>query len=178
MCRRAEKNSELNQISKMELLEKIVKGFKDINYCSENTQKTNLRQFLLLSYRQWESDFNETGLRQKKQFGRRTLLQKSAFKVTEKEKPSWMFSSTCMLLKLDASSDHFVETSIKYQYIEMRLHWKETVKRLSFLTYQKLINKGHLNNHDFCLLKAHQKRHVEVASIIHPWKLYRKCILR
>ena len=29
MCRRAEKNSELNQTSKMELLEKIVQKFKD-----------------------------------------------------------------------------------------------------------------------------------------------------
>ena len=32
MCKRAEKNSELSQTSKTELLEKIVKIFKDINY--------------------------------------------------------------------------------------------------------------------------------------------------
>ena len=45
----------------------------------------------------------------------RTLLQKTAFKVIEKEKPSWMFSYTCSLLKMYASSDHFLETFIKYQ---------------------------------------------------------------
>ena len=32
MCKRAEKNSELSQTSKTELLDKIVKRFKDINY--------------------------------------------------------------------------------------------------------------------------------------------------
>ena len=97
-----------------------------------------------------------------------------------------------MLLKLDASSDHFVETSIKYQYIEMRLHWKETVERLSFLTYQKLVNKGHLNNHDFCLFLPFQttskearwscvdfpfietisKMYIKITPIIRPSKLH------
>ena len=51
-----------------------------------------------------------------------TLLQKSSFKVIEKEKLSWMFSWTCSLLKMDASSDHFLETFIKYQL-------KTTVRR-------------------------------------------------
>ena len=32
LCKRAEKNSELSQTSKMELLEKIVKRVEEINY--------------------------------------------------------------------------------------------------------------------------------------------------
>ena len=60
----------------------------------------------------------------------------------------------------------------------MRLHRKETAKRLSFLKYWKLNNKRHWIDHDFCLLKIHQKKHVEVASILHPSHLYRKCTLK
>ena len=41
---------------------------------------------------------------------KRILLRKSPFKITEKEKHSWMFSYTCNLLEMDASSDHFLET--------------------------------------------------------------------
>ena len=44
-----------------------------------------------------------------------TLLQKLAFQVIEKEKTSWMFSWTCSLLKMDGSSDHSLETFIKYR---------------------------------------------------------------
>ena len=44
---------------------------------------------------------------------RRTLLQKSVFKVSEKEKLSWMLSKTCSLLKIDGFSDHFLQTFIK-----------------------------------------------------------------
>ena len=29
------------------------------------------------------------------------------------------------------------------KYIEMRLHRNETAKQLSYLKYQKLVNKGH-----------------------------------
>ena len=43
------------------------------------------------------------------------------------------------------------------KYIKMRLHQKETTKQLSFLKYQKLINKGHYNHQDFSLLKNTSK---------------------
>ena len=68
---RAEKNSELSKTSKMKVLEKIVKIFKNTIFaktflfdvwlglnihlkgiCSWNTQKSNLRQFFMQSYRQ------------------------------------------------------------------------------------------------------------------------------
>ena len=58
----------------------------------------------------------------------------------------------------------------------MRLHRKDTVKRLSFLKYPKLINKGQ-RDHVFFLLKTHQTKHVEsnmcvkMTSIICPSKL-------
>ena len=40
---------------------------------------------------------------------RRTLLQKSAFAITEKDKHSWMFSQTFNTREMDASSDQFLE---------------------------------------------------------------------
>ena len=46
----------------------------------------------------------------------------------------------------------------------MRLHRKDTAKRLSFLKYQKLIMKGQ-SNHDF-FFKSHQKKHVESKMCI------------
>ena len=58
----------------------------------------------------------------------------------------------------------------------MSLHRKETTKRLPFLKYRKLINIWH--HTIFCLLKTHQKKHVEVASIFHPSKLCRNCTLK
>ena len=57
----------------------------------------------------------------------------------------------------------------------MRLHRKGTAKRLSFLKYRKLINKGQ-SDHDFFLLKTRQKKHVEskmcikMLSVIRPSK--------
>ena len=60
----------------------------------------------------------------------------------------------------------------------MRLYRKETAKQLSFSKYGKLINKGHESDHESCLSKTHQKKHVEVTSIFHPLKLYRKCTLK
>ena len=39
------------------------------------------------------------------------------------------------------------------KYIEMRLHRKDTAKRLSFLKYRKLINKGQ-SDHDFFSFKV------------------------
>ena len=73
----------------------------------------------------------------------------------------------------------------------MRLHRKETVKRLSFLNYRKLINKGHLNNHDFssfkntskearwsCVVftstKMLSKMYIKMMSLIRPSKLHQK----
>ena len=62
------------------------------------------------------------------------------------------------------------------KYIEMRLHRKDTAKRLSFLKYRKLINKGQ-SDHVFFLLKTHQMKFVEskmcvkMTSIICPSKL-------
>ena len=61
-------------------------------------------------------------------------------------------------------------------YIETRVNRKDTAKRLSFLEYWKLVNQGQ-SNHDFFLLKTHQKKHVEskmcikMTSIILPSKL-------
>ena len=43
------------------------------------------------------------------------MLQKSVFKVAEKEKASWMFLSNSNFLKMGASSNHFLKTFIKYQ---------------------------------------------------------------
>ena len=42
------------------------------------------------------------------------------------------------------------------KYIEMRLHRKDTAKRLSFLKYRKLINKGK-SDHDFFSFKNTSK---------------------
>ena len=73
----------------------------------------------------------------------------------------------------------------------MRLHRKETVKRLSFLNYRKLINKGHLNYHDFssfkntskearwsCVVfistKILSKMYIKMMSLIRPSKLHQK----
>ena len=105
----------------MELLEKIVKRFKDKNYfCNElhlrcsldlsaplksiyfgNTQKTNLRKFLLLSYRQTLISMKQDSTWEK--IWRRTLLQKSAFATL-----AWNFkylpSATPKLLNLN--QDH------------------------------------------------------------------------
>ena len=47
----------------------------------------------------------------------------------------------------------------------MRLHRKDAAKRISFLKYRKLINKGQ-SDHDFFLLKTHQKKHVESKMYI------------
>ena len=120
---------------------------------------------------------------------RRTLLHKSAFKVTEKEKPSWTLSNTCSSLKMDGSSDHFLQSFIKcelkttviadrldhnwYWPVQLflstvwshkifqsgtKLLWKstskwdyikKTAKRLSFLRYRKLINKGQSDHYFF-----------------------------
>ena len=76
LCRRTEKNSEVSQTSKMELLEKTVKIFKeipskltcDISFCKIAASKA------LISMQQ-------------EKIWRRTLLQKLAVKFTEKEKP-------------------------------------------------------------------------------------------
>ena len=67
------------------------------------------------------------------------------------------------------------ETTLK-KYIEIRLHQKDTAKRLSFLKYSKLINKGQSNHDFFFLLKTHQNKHIEskmcikMASIKRPSK--------
>ena len=106
-CRRAEKNSVVSQTFKMELLEKIVKMFKEIprkltrgiSFCKVAANKA-----LILVQ---QDSARET-------IWRRTLLRKLFFKVTEKEKPSWMLSESCSLLKMDNSSDHFLQTFIKY----------------------------------------------------------------
>ena len=42
------------------------------------------------------------------------------------------------------------------KYIEIRLHQKDTAKRLSFLKYSKFINKGQ-SNHDFFSFKNTSK---------------------
>ena len=48
-----------------------------------------------------------------------------------------------------------------------------------FLNIENLSIKGTKTTTTiFCLLKTHQKKHVEVASICHPSKLYRKCALK
>ena len=49
---------------------------------------------------------------------------------------------------------------------------KETAKQLSFLKYQKVAKKGH--EKDQALSKTHQKKHFDVAPILHPSKLYHK----
>ena len=109
LCRRAEKNSELSQASKMELLQKIVKRFKYVNYfCNKlrlrclirfeytseeysgNIQKTNLRQSFLQRCRQWDSNFDAI---ERKFEGKHY----------------------CNLPKMDASSDRFLKTFIKHQ---------------------------------------------------------------
>ena len=73
----------------------------------------------------------------------------------------------------------------------MRSHRKETVKRLSFLNYRKLINKGHLHNHDFSSFKNTSKQarwscvvftsteilskmYIKMVSLIRPSKLRQK----
>ena len=48
----------------------------------------------------------------------------------------------------------------------MRLNRKDTAKRLSFLKYQKLINKGQSDYHFAFLLKTHQKKHIELKMCI------------
>ena len=80
----------------MELLEKIVKRFKEIfaitsildvrlglntplkNIFSGNTQKSNLRQIFLQSYRQYGPTFNETGLPQRENL-RENVIAKASF---------------------------------------------------------------------------------------------------
>ena len=87
---------QVSQTSKMELLEKIVKIFKEIAgklTCSNSSCKVAASKALI--------SMQQDSTREK--IWRRTLLKKSAFKVTEKEKPSWMLSKTCSLLKMEGS---------------------------------------------------------------------------
>ena len=49
LCRKAEKNWELSQTSKMELLEKLVKRFKDVNYFCNKLHRRRLTGFEYIS---------------------------------------------------------------------------------------------------------------------------------
>ena len=94
--------------------------------CSRHTQKSNLHKFFLQNYRQLNSNFHETELYQRENlresiiaYQRENLRENIITKVSSysywKEKTSWMFSQICNLLKIEASSDHFLETFLKYQ---------------------------------------------------------------
>ena len=102
MCGRAEKNSELDQTSKMEVLQKIVKRFKYINYfCNElhlryligfeyiseeysgNTQKTNFAAILFAKLQavrliSMQQDSN-----------REKIWRKTLFQLTENGRLLW-----------------------------------------------------------------------------------------
>ena len=141
MCRRTEKNSEVSQTSKLELLKKIVKMSKEIprkltcgnSFCKVAASKA------LISMQQDST---------REEIWRRKLMQKSAFKV-KKENPSWMLSKTCRLVKIDFK--------VEWNYVE-KLHRNESTlaKRLSFLEYWKLINTGQ-SDHDFFSFKNTSK---------------------
>ena len=66
----------------------------------------------------------------------------------------------------------------------MYIKMTSIISPLSVSKYQKLINKGHESDHDFVLLKTHQKKHVEskmyikMTSIISPSKLHQKGTLK
>ena len=64
-CKRAEKNSELNQTSKMEHLEKIVRRFKDINYL-----RNKLHHSCLIGFENTSEEYFS-----RKQFAKKANLQ-------------------------------------------------------------------------------------------------------
>ena len=65
------------------------------------------------------------------------LLQKSSFKVIEKEKLS-CFQKLYSLLKMDASSDHFLETFVKYQLkitVWRQIRWEQILLSVTVLKH-------------------------------------------
>ena len=79
----------------MELLQKTVKRFKDINYFCNNLHLKCLNLTGRNSFCKFTGSKTLVSMKRDStgdNIRSRTLLKKSTFKVIEREKPSWMFS--------------------------------------------------------------------------------------